>query len=295
MIMIPHDSKSFRERFRPIGRVFLALTTAAVLLLLARPMLVSSQGGSEPIVRCAPLEASEWAGTSITIDMYIENVVDLYAADERLAFDATGLQVEDANNYPDDGVQIEPLDDLMKPDYVIKKDADNSEGTIWYAATQVSPTMQVTGSGSIARITFDAIRAGTYTLPVTYAKLSDRHGVEITSTTQDCRIIFWGPIDLTISRPADDNDLSWSYLGSDIDHFEVWRSNVQPYLTPEGPDAVQLQPDPAPGATTYTDADAPTSENQYYVVRAVKADAITKSAPSNRVGAFHFALVPGSG
>ena len=164
--MIPHDSKSFRERFRPIGRVFLALTTAAVLLLLARPMLVSSQGGSEPIVRCAPLEASEWAGTSITIDMYIENVVDLYAADERLAFDATGLQVEDANNYPDDGVQIEPLDDLMKPDYVIKKDADNSEGTIWYAATQVSPTMQVTGSGSIARITFDAIRAGTYTLPL---------------------------------------------------------------------------------------------------------------------------------
>ena len=280
----------------PATRTLLALMTAAALMLLASPILVFSQGGDgggDAIVRCEPLEASAWSSTSIVIDMYVENAASLYGADERLAFDPTGLQVVDANNYPDDGVQIEPLDDFLQPDYVIKKDADNSEGTIWYAATQVSPTMEVTGSGPIARITFDAIRAGTYILPVTYAKLSDRHGTEITSTTQDCSVTFWGPIDLSIARVNGNNELSWSYLGTDIDHFEVWRSNTQPYLTPEGADAIQLQPDPT--GTTFTDTDAPTTENQYYVVRGVKADDVTKSAPSNRVGAFHFALVPGTG
>lgn len=281
------------NNFIILAHILMALTTFVALLLSLSPVLVSSQGGGGATVRCEPLAVSAWASTTITIDLYVENVASLFGADERLSFDPTGLQVEDANNYPDDGAQIEPLDELLQPDYVIKQEADNDAGAIWYAATQISPTMEVTGSGAVARITFNAIRAGTYTLPVTYAKLSDRHGTEITSSTRDCQVTFWGPISLRINRVNGHNELSWSYLGADIDHFEVWRSTAAPYLVPEDPGTVHLQPDAA--GVTYTDVAAPASVNQYYVTRAFKTNAAIISAPSNRVGAFHFSLVPGSG
>jgi hypothetical protein len=272
----------------------LLIATLFVLSFAAGPMAASAQGdGGDTIARCEPLDASEWSGTSLSIEMYIENATDLYGADERWGFDPTGLQVVDTDAQTE-GVQIEPIGTFLPTDYVIKKIADNDEGTVWYADTLMNPSEPVSGSGPIARVTFEAIRAGTYDIPVTYAKLSARDGTEIPSIKQDCTVTFWGPIDLVIHRVNGNNELSWSYLGSDIDHAEVWRSNTQPYLTPEGADAVLLTPGPAAGETTYTDTDAPTSVNQYYIVRAVKADGTTKSAPSNRVGAFHFALVPGS-
>jgi hypothetical protein len=276
-----------------INLTFCALATL-VALLAAFPALASSPVQDPAIARCEPAVASEWSGTSIQVELYIQDVADLYGADVRLSFDASGLQVEDANNYPDDGVQIEPISDFLSADFIIKKDADNDEGTIWYAVTETNPTEPATGSGSIARATFDALRAGTYTLPFTYHKLTTRTGEEIPSAVQDCQITFWGPIELEISRTVNGNELSWSYLGADIHHFEVWRSNTQPYLLPDDGEAISLQPGPPPGDTIYEDTDAGAEQNQYYLVRGVKADDVTKSAPSNRVGAFHFALVPGN-
>ncbi|MCP4200270.1 MAG: hypothetical protein GY762_24260 [Proteobacteria bacterium] len=102
-------------------------------------------------------------------------------------------------------------------------------------------------------------------------------------------------IDLDITRSGGDNDLSWSGLGVGIRRYEVWRSGTNPYLVPDTGDAYELVPAPLIGATIYKDSEPEVNFNQYYVIRAVKADGAPKSAPSNRVGAFHFSIVPGEG
>ena len=63
----------------------------------------------------------------------------------RAKFDPAVLEVVDANP-AQDGVQIVP-GSFLKPDFVVRSLADNAAGTIWYASTQVSPTLPVSGTG----------------------------------------------------------------------------------------------------------------------------------------------------
>ena len=57
----------------------------------------------------------------------------------------------------------------------MRKVADNISGTIWYAATQVNPTLPVTGSGSLAWVTLLPQATGTFSMPFTYQKLAAAH------------------------------------------------------------------------------------------------------------------------
>lgn len=167
----------------------IALTTA---LTGARVVLAASRGSEvDAIARCDPLNASGPVTGDLVVDIYIQDVVNLYGADVRLSFDPAFIQVVDADpSMP--GTQIQPLYAFMVPGFVIKKGADNSAGTIWYAATQLNPSPPVSGSGPLARITFRTTTAGSYALPVTSAQLSAAGGIPITVTTMDCSITFTG-------------------------------------------------------------------------------------------------------
>ncbi len=205
--------------------------TIAVLWTIAP----SAGAGSEPedtaIIRCDPAPAIQLNTTTISVDMYVENVVDMYGADAKLLFDSTALQVVDAYS-GQTGVQIQPLAGFLAPDFVIRNTADNSVGSAWYAVTQngqVHPN-PVSGSGAIARLTFQALEAGAYVLPFdSVYKLAKKLGDVIPAITQACSISFWGPINLSIVRAGAANTLSWSYLGSDVHHAEVWYSETMPY------------------------------------------------------------------
>ena len=50
---------------------------------------------------------------------WIENATGLYAADVRIRFDPTVLQVVDMVSVSQ-GTQIEPLSTLLKPDFVVR-------------------------------------------------------------------------------------------------------------------------------------------------------------------------------
>ena len=135
-------------------------------------------------------------GTTIDIDIYVENVVDLYGADVRLGFDPTVLEVIDAEPDPEaevDPIQITPLDTFLSPDFVVRKGLGYAEDpdVIWYAVTQVNPSEAVSGSGPLARISFRALEAGSFTLPITYHKLARRDSLEIPSIAQGCSIRFF--------------------------------------------------------------------------------------------------------
>jgi hypothetical protein len=154
-----------------------------------------SAGASSPddgaIARCEPLNASGPFGQDLAVDIYIQDVVDLYGADVQLSFDTGIAQVVDADpNLP--GVQIQPLATFLVPGFVIKKEANNSAGTVWYAATQINPSPPVSGSGPLARITFRAVAPGAFTLAVTSAQLSKAGGIPIPVTTANCSVTFTG-------------------------------------------------------------------------------------------------------
>ena len=185
------------------GRRFAALRAAAAVaaLLLAVVLIVGKPAAAAPqatIVRCDPATVAGPLGGTIDIDIYVENVVELYGADVRLGFDPAVLEVVDAEPDPDaevDPIQITPLDTFLSPDFVVRKGLGYPEDpdVIWYAVTQVNPSEAVSGSGPLARITFRALEAGSFTLPITYHKLARRDSLEIPSTAQGCSITFVDP------------------------------------------------------------------------------------------------------
>ncbi len=178
-----------------LSRMMALLAVMGLLITAAGSVLsehtVRAAPGNGAVARCEPLNAGGPFGQDLTVDIYVQDVVDLYGADVRLSFDTTIAQVVDAAaNLP--GVQIQPLASFMTPGFVIKKEADNDVGTVWYAATQLSPSPPVSGSGPLARITFRALAPGSFTLAVTSAQLSKAGGVPIPVTAMDCSVTFNG-------------------------------------------------------------------------------------------------------
>jgi hypothetical protein len=172
---------------------FTAITIFSTLASLfggsfaATPEVLAAANVGGTIVRCQPAPETDPAGETVSVDLFIENVQQLYGADLRMSFDTSMAQAVDADASTD-GVQIQPLSEFLVPGFIIKREADNSAGTIWYAVTQTDPTPPANGSGAVARVTFQPLTAGSLALSFTRADLADRNGTPIPATSQDCAI-----------------------------------------------------------------------------------------------------------
>lgn len=125
-----------------------------------------------------PPTGSYQVGETIAVEVWVEDVVNLYGADIRLAFDATRLQVLDADpNLP--GIQVQPRSDILSPDFIIRREADNVAGTVWYAATQINPSPPASGSGALFSFTFITLAEGLTDVTVTAYQLADANGMSI--------------------------------------------------------------------------------------------------------------------
>jgi hypothetical protein len=179
----------------------LALLAAPVILALLNSLFAGaslgvSQAQGETLVRCNPAVAAGIVGQPLDVDIYVENVKELWGGDVQFSFNTTIAQVVDAEPPAENGIQIKPMDTFLKPDFVVKNVVDNTLGSIWYAATQVTypppepPRNPVSGSGPLARITFQALKAGSFTMPITYQKIVLKNGVQIPATPVDCQLSF---------------------------------------------------------------------------------------------------------
>ncbi|MFN2237253.1 MAG: cohesin domain-containing protein [Anaerolineales bacterium] len=177
--------------------IFLALSTG---LLMHVPDHTVQAAPQDTIVRCEPASIASDFTTPASFKIYVENVSEMNAADVRMDFDTSIVHIQDAD--PDmPNTQIEILDEFLAPDFVVRDWADNSEGTIWYANTQVNPTPPVSGSGALARVTLLPQKAGKFTMHFTHNELVRGNGTEIPSTAQDCIVLFYDP-----------NQLEFGYL-----------------------------------------------------------------------------------
>lgn len=173
-----------------IFRFLLLLTVASLFYPVShsfgQSQLRPTAPSSDAIVRCEPVSTE---GARVTVDIYVENVAELYGADVQMSFNTRHTQVVDA--VPDSpSVDIELLDTFLSPDFVVRRTANNSQGTVWYAATQVNPSVPVTGSGSLARVTFVGLSVGDVSIPISSHELVRRNGTTIPSTPQDCTVNF---------------------------------------------------------------------------------------------------------
>jgi hypothetical protein len=207
-------------------RNVLAVTAAGAGLVLLLLGLVRPSGAAPGVldpalVRCEPSVALGPATATLTVDIYVENVVDLYGADIRLTFDTAYAQVIDVDPFMP-GVQIQPLAGFLSPDFVVRRDADNTTGLIWYAVTQFNPNPPVSGSGALARVTFQPQSTAAFTMPVTNHQLAAYGGLPISSTAQACTVVFQPCYDVTIDGQVNVDDLiaeavRWTLTAGDPD------------------------------------------------------------------------------
>jgi len=132
-----------------------------------------------------PAVVSIGVGGDAWITIRINNVADLYGADVRLVFDPLIVEVLDA--IAGSPVSLE-VGSMPYPDFVIKNQADNTAGSIWYAVTQLNPREPASGTGTLARIHIQGKANGSTTMTFINHDLVTRDGQVIDSSAGSCLI-----------------------------------------------------------------------------------------------------------
>lgn len=253
-------------------------TSLLVLALLAANAAIA--GYLAPTATTITLQAPIIVGCQETaIEIWINDVSNLYGADVRLTYDPAALYVD----------RIEDGTFITHNGFLLNQ-VNNTTGELTYASAQRDPDPVVNGSGVLAVLYVQAKQAGDIDLQFSYTKLSDPNGVEIPATPADGTVEAAPPAapDVSISHPAATTArLQWSPV-TDVAQYLIYRSTA-PYFTPA----------PSPFATDTASphedngAVGDPATNYYYVVRSACSSGM-KSAISNRVGEFDFTLLPGS-
>ncbi len=164
----------------------LAIVTMLVPLFAAvnASPVAASQAGT--VVRVAPATSQIGLSQTQTIEIRIDNVNGLAAADIELRFNAAVLQVQDADPNRE-GVQIQP-GTFPSPDFVAMNTVDNSAGIIRYALTQLPPHEPVNGSGLVASINFRGVNAGNSELGFAVVNLANAQGQPLANSFQNGNI-----------------------------------------------------------------------------------------------------------
>jgi len=122
-------------------------------------------------------------GDTVTVDVLVGDVSDLYGAALEISFDPTLLEVVDADA-AEPGIQIGE-GDCPVPDFVVQNTVDNAAGVINYDVISLNPTPPCNGGGLVAKITFRALAAGTSPVQFNSQLLSNTGAEAINVATED--------------------------------------------------------------------------------------------------------------
>ena len=141
---------------------------------------------SQAVLQFDPPTLELMLDTQGKVNVFVQNVQNLYGIEFRLAFDPDLIEVIDADP-GEDGVQIWPAD-WWKDGFVAVNMVDNATGRIDFAATLLRPAQPVSGTRAIAVIPFKARKIGSSTLDVESAILSTRNAEMISFIPQAGKI-----------------------------------------------------------------------------------------------------------
>jgi LysM repeat protein len=158
--------------------------TPAGVVVESRPMEVPA---GVTVVGIDPARQGVGPGGTTEATIRVENVPRLYGAEVHLTFDPNYLEIQDAD--PDKpGVQLQ-TGSFPAPDFVVQNQADNAQGTIDYAVSQLAPREPLDGGGVLAVITVKAKSEGTSRLAFTGVKLANPDGQQIPAQTLDSEVV----------------------------------------------------------------------------------------------------------
>ncbi|MBC7265222.1 MAG: DNRLRE domain-containing protein [Chloroflexi bacterium] len=162
------------------------LAVALFLSLLSRSTTASEEVSPQDlpgVIKILPSPATVDVGGNVTVEVWLENVGNYYGLDFRLSFDKTLVNVPSG--------QVTPLWEVFDPinHFIVKNQADNITGTVWYVVTNINPAEPFTGTGRVCSITFSGLAPGTTALDFYYVKGSTRDGVGLYPTQVDGMIV----------------------------------------------------------------------------------------------------------
>jgi len=129
-------------------------------------------------------------GKTFTVDVKIDDVIDIYAFEFKLLYDTSIL---DATN-----IAVTPF--LNEPTYTVKKQIDDTSGLVWYGVSSLPPAFPKSDSGTLATITFQVIGEGECALDLYYLVLAHYpDSNEIPAEVTDGLFICGGTTTLTTS------------------------------------------------------------------------------------------------
>jgi len=160
------------------GRVI--LICMALVLALLPVSTVLAQG---TIVLVNPPSQSVGVNQTVTVDIKVETVTNLYGVDVRLTFDATKLEAQDSDGNTGNGVQIAPGSFLNPAQgFLAQNTVNNTTGQVQYVFALMAPGAAVSGSGALARITFRAKATGAAPITLNSVTLSNDQAQPIAVT-----------------------------------------------------------------------------------------------------------------
>ena len=162
-----------------LARLSLQIVTLVVLLGASfAPVMAAS-----PVVGVNPAAGAVAVGQTLVVNVTVADVTALFGAEFHLTFDASRLEVVDADAATE-GLQV-ALGSFLSNDFVAQNTASNTAGTVDFGVSQMSPHGPVSGSGILASITFKGKAAGAAALGFSSVLLADSSGTQIAATAQN--------------------------------------------------------------------------------------------------------------
>jgi hypothetical protein len=140
-----------------------------------------------PVVRFEPASVEIEVGQEAEIQIYIDNVDELYGIDLRFEFTAGLIEVLDVDD-ASTGIQLQP-GSFPYPDYMARNLVDNVEGTGLYTVVQLSPREPARGSGAVATIRLRGAIPGTCLFGMPYVRAVTSDAIDVPVDTEGGEVL----------------------------------------------------------------------------------------------------------
>lgn len=164
-----------------------ALWLMAALLLFGRAGAQGLALDAPGALRLLPTPAVVDVGSTVTVELWLEDGGNYYGLDVQLAFDPQAVQVLTQ--------RVTPLWEVFDAGnhFTLKNEANNIAGMVWYAVVNLNPAQPFTGTGRVCAIAFTGVASATVPLRFTYAKGSTRRGDSLFPALSDGSILVRTP------------------------------------------------------------------------------------------------------